>query len=79
VTLHRRFAAETGTTPTEWLVRQRISVAQELLEDSGLTIAQVANRVGFATPDLLSKHVTSRVTVSPSRYRDAFGRSLQDA
>ena len=38
----RRFAARTGTTPHQWLISQRLSRAQELLEHTGEPVEQIA-------------------------------------
>jgi transcriptional regulator GlxA family with amidase domain len=37
-TLTRRFREETGTSPLQWLLRQRIDRAQELLETTTLAM-----------------------------------------
>lgn len=74
-TVQRRFGEERGVTPSQWIIGERITAACELLEDSDLTIEQIACRVGFASSDLLRKHFAGRLTISPSRYREAFARS----
>jgi transcriptional regulator GlxA family with amidase domain len=49
-TLTRRFTAETGMTPFQWLLRQRLHRARELLESTELTVDQVARRSGGGAP-----------------------------
>ena len=68
----RRFAAETGTTPVQWLASQRVLHAQRLLEDTALDVEQVARRCGFATAALLRHHFRRALGVSPSDYRRTF-------
>ncbi|GAA1558998.1 AraC family transcriptional regulator [Kribbella hippodromi] len=48
-TLNRRFREQTGVTPVQWLLRQRIFHAQELLETTDLPIEEVSRRSGFGT------------------------------
>ena len=44
-TFARRFRAATGTTPLQWLLRQRIVHAQRLLETTDLPVELIADRV----------------------------------
>jgi transcriptional regulator GlxA family with amidase domain len=71
-TFARRFAAETGTTPHRWLTTQRVLRAQRLLEETDLTVEDVAHRCGFGTAALLRHHFTAVVGVAPKDYRRSF-------
>ncbi|MFI9009598.1 helix-turn-helix domain-containing protein [Actinosynnema sp. NPDC053489] len=71
-TFARRFAAETGTTPHRWLTTQRVLRARQLLEETGLTVEDVAHRSGFGTAALLRHHFTAVVGVPPKDYRRSF-------
>jgi len=71
-TFARRFLAATGTTPYQWLVRQRVRHAQRLLEMSDLSIEAVAERSGFCTAGNLRKHFGRIVHTSPQAYRRTF-------
>jgi transcriptional regulator GlxA family with amidase domain len=71
-TFARRFAASTGTTPYQWLLRQRLQHAQRLLETTDLPIDTVARHSGLATAVNLRKHFTRAVRTSPTAYRSAF-------
>ena len=71
-TFARRFVASTGTTPYQWLLRQRIQLAQRLLEMSDLPIDAIANKSGFSTAANLRKHFSRAVHTSPLAYRRAF-------
>ena len=44
----RQFAARTGTTPHQWLIGQRLSRAQELLEHTGEPVEQIAAKCGLS-------------------------------
>jgi AraC family transcriptional regulator, transcriptional activator FtrA len=71
-TFARRFLASTGTTPYQWLVAQRVRLAQRLLEVSDLTMDSVAERSGFSTAANLRKHFSRAVHTSPQAYRRTF-------
>jgi AraC family transcriptional activator FtrA len=71
-TFARRFLASTGSTPYQWLLRQRVQLAQRLLEMSGLPIDAVAEQSGFSTAANLRKHFSKAVHTSPQAYRRTF-------
>jgi AraC family transcriptional regulator, transcriptional activator FtrA len=71
-TFARRFLATTGTTPYQWLLRQRVQLAQRFLEVSDLPIEAVAQQSGFSTSANLRKHFSRVVHTSPQAYRHAF-------
>ncbi|MER5933558.1 helix-turn-helix domain-containing protein [Streptomyces sp. NPDC002054] len=71
-TLTRRFHAETGLSPLQWLLHQRVNRAQELLETTDLPMEQVARLSGLATTDSLRQHLSRRTGLTPSAYRAAF-------
>ncbi|UJB46342.1 helix-turn-helix domain-containing protein [Streptomyces sp. A1-5] len=64
-TLTRRFQAETGLTPLQWLLEQRVDRARELLEATDLPIDRVAERSGLGSPDSLRHHLLRRVRLPP--------------
>jgi transcriptional regulator GlxA family with amidase domain len=71
-TFTRRFRDETGQSPGQWLVRQRVSRARELLEATDLTVDQVAAKAGFATATSLRQHMHAAIGVAPLAYRRTF-------
>jgi len=72
-TLSRQFRAQVGTTPLQWLIRQRLTRAQELLETTNLTVDQIATATGFGTAVLLRQHFTKTFATTPTAYRRTFG------
>ena len=68
----RRFRAETGTTPLQWLIGRRVAEAQRLLEGSELPVEQVASQAGFGTAAALRQHFGRALSTSPTAYRRAF-------
>jgi transcriptional regulator GlxA family with amidase domain len=73
----RRFRAATGTTPMQWVLRQRVLHAQRLLETTNLPIDQVAARCGFGTATALRAHFRRVVGTTPTAYRSAFGADCE--
>jgi len=72
-TLSRRFRDQTGTTPLQWLLTERIRRAQQLLESSDLSIEQIATKVGFENATNLRQRFARVVGTSPRAYRRTFG------
>jgi transcriptional regulator GlxA family with amidase domain len=70
--LSRHFRHQTGTTPMQWLSRQRIRRAQHLLETTDRPVEQVGGLVGFASPTAFRERFRQVVGVSPRQYRSAF-------
>ena len=68
----RHFVGTTGSTPYQWLLRQRIHQAQRLLEGTDLPVDVVANRVGLGNATNLRKHFRRVLDTSPHAYRRAF-------
>ncbi|MFI7676220.1 helix-turn-helix domain-containing protein [Actinophytocola sp. NPDC049390] len=72
-TFARRFVAETGTTPNKWLTMQRVLRARQLLEDTSLSVEEVAEECGFGSAALMRHHFNKIVGVAPKDYRRTFG------
>jgi transcriptional regulator GlxA family with amidase domain len=75
-TFARRFTSETGTTPVQWLVTQRVLRARHLLEESDLDLEAVARECGFGSAALLRHHFRRAVGVTPTDYRSTFSGVL---
>jgi transcriptional regulator GlxA family with amidase domain len=71
-TFARHFAAHVGTTPYQWLLRQRIDLARRLLETTELPVDDVAARTGFGDPGNLRRHFHQHVRTTPQAYRRTF-------
>ncbi|HUQ55559.1 GlxA family transcriptional regulator [Lentzea sp.] len=71
-TLTRRFRTQTGTTPLDWLARQRLQLARELLETTDLPVPAVAERSGHGSATALRAHFDRALRTSPTRYRQTF-------
>ena len=75
-TFARRFLASTGTTAFRWIVRERVRLAQRLLETTSLPIDAVARKSGFGTADNLRKHFSRALRTTPQAYRRAFAEPV---
>ncbi len=71
-TLTRRFTAELGMPPLQWLTSERVRRAQQLLETTELSVEDIAAQCGLGTAANLRLHFVRRAGVTPSAYRKAF-------
>ncbi|MEU2879117.1 helix-turn-helix domain-containing protein [Streptomyces sp. NPDC007070] len=71
-TFARRFQQETGTTPYRWILRQRVLLAQRLLEGTDETMDAIADRTGFGTAAALRHQFVRALGTTPNAYRRAF-------
>lgn len=72
-TLHRRFQAETGTTPLAWLTAERVALACRLIERGETRMDAVARASGLGTAANLRAQLVRRTGLTPTAYRDRFG------
>ncbi|MPY61682.1 GlxA family transcriptional regulator [Streptomyces spongiae] len=71
-TFARRFQQETGTTPYRWILRQRVLLAQRLLEATDETMDAIAGRTGFGTAAALRHQFVRSLGTTPQAYRRTF-------
>lgn len=71
-TFTRQFRKVTGTTAGQWLLNQRLALAQQLLETTGRPIEVIAERAGFGSAVSLRQHFRVAFGISPSTYRRGF-------
>ena len=71
----RRFRETLGTTPGEWLARQRVAHARQLAETTDLTVEQIAAQSGFGSVETLRHHFRRLVGTTPGRYRRSFAQA----
>ncbi|MET8831472.1 helix-turn-helix domain-containing protein [Streptomyces sp. NPDC004610] len=71
-TFARRFQQETGTTPYRWILRQRVLLAQRLLEASDETVEGIAARTGFGSAAAMRHQFLRAVGITPNAYRRTF-------
>ena len=73
--LHRHFLQQTGTTPTRWILRARISRAQQLLETTAHSIEWVGVESGFGSTANFREQFRKIIGTSPNAYRSSFRSS----
>ncbi|MDX3456667.1 helix-turn-helix domain-containing protein [Streptomyces sp. ME02-8801-2C] len=71
-TFARRFQQETGTTPYRWILRQRVLLAQRLLEATDETMDAIAWRTGFGNAAALRHQFVRSLGTTPQAYRRTF-------
>ncbi|ANZ40944.1 AraC family transcriptional regulator [Lentzea guizhouensis] len=71
-TFTRRFRAEVGQSPQQWVAQRRVDHARQLLETTQLSVSEIARATGFADPVVLRKHLRSCVGLTPNAYRLAY-------
>ncbi|MBD0741016.1 GlxA family transcriptional regulator [Streptomyces sp. CBMA152] len=78
-TLARRFTDQLGTSPGQWLLRQRLDAARVLLEQTDLPVEAIATRVGLASAVNLRRRFRAALGTTPGAYRRTFGESREQA
>ncbi len=64
------FKISTGTTPHQYVMRQRVECAQELLRQDRTPLAEIAAQVGFETQSHFTSVFRHIVGITPKRYRE---------
>jgi transcriptional regulator GlxA family with amidase domain len=75
-TFARQFRLQTGTTPHQWLIHQRLLAAQRRLEKTDEAIGQIAEAVGLETAATLRHHFSRVLGTTPTAYRRRFSTRL---
>lgn len=69
-TFQRRFKEGTGSTPLAWLVKERVQLAEHILETRpALGLEAVADLSGLGSPESLRRHFRSHGLSAPGSYR----------
>ncbi|MCB1273153.1 MAG: DJ-1/PfpI family protein [Leucobacter sp.] len=71
-TFARVFLEETGYTPMRWVMRARLDLARELLENTPKSVDEIAAEVGLGSGANLRLHFHRVLGTTPSEYRRAF-------
>ncbi|KLV09883.1 MULTISPECIES: helix-turn-helix domain-containing protein [Photobacterium] len=66
---HFLFKEQTGMTPHQYVLKKRLELARELIEESKLSVAQVAHSTGFASQSSFTQSFTRLFGKPPARYR----------
>jgi len=73
------FKMSTGTTPHQYVMRQRVERAQECLRETRTALAEVASQVGFETQSHFTSVFRKLVGVTPYTYRQMHSAASGEA
>jgi AraC family transcriptional regulator len=65
----RAFRTSTGLPPHQWLIRQRVKAAKQLMAIRDLPLSEIAISAGFANQSHFTRVFSSTVGVSPGTWR----------
>ena len=72
----RHFRQLTGTTVVQWLLNQRLALAQRLLEASHHSIDRIAIKSGFGATLSFRQHFRRAFNMTPTTYRRQFKTTI---
>ena len=72
-TFFDRFTRTVGVPPMEYVLAWRMEIAKDLLRRDGLSVTEVAERVGYGSTSTFSVAFSRHVGEPPSRYANAKG------
>lgn len=75
----RVFLKESGLTPAKFVEKLRVEAARKYLEDSDLSIEQIAEKCGLGGMVSMRRVFLRHLSVSPSDYRRTFRSALNPA
>lgn len=68
-TLNRKFKEQVGHTAMEYLLRHRLKIACDALSHTNLSLAEIAEAIGFRYDTYFIKQFTAKMGESPTEYR----------
>ncbi len=69
----RLFRAATGASPYQFVLRQRVEGAQQLLREGRLPLLGIALACGFASQSHMTRHFRQQLGVTPGTYQRLLG------
>jgi len=75
----RRFKSATNMTPVQYLQKSRFAAAKELLQNSNLSIKEIAYRVGYIDVSYFTKLFKEFSSITPKEYRTTVRAKLFSA
>ena len=74
-TFFDRFRREVGVAPMQYLLGWRMALAKDLLRGNGVSVGEVAQRVGYNSSSTFSVAFARQVGASPTTYARGQARS----
>ncbi|MEM7462030.1 MAG: AraC family transcriptional regulator [Pseudomonadota bacterium] len=65
----RAFKAETGKSPLQYVIAERISLAQVLLKTTSLTVSEICFRTGYNDVSRFGQHFKRATGTTPAKFR----------
>lgn len=75
-TFLRRFEECSGMTPSRWILQERLTRARDYLENSPLSIDNIAEQTGFGSAAVFRHHFRLASGMTPSQYRNKKNRRI---
>ena len=72
----RRFKQATNILPVQYLQKQRLAAAQDLLQSSNLSIKEIAYRIGYLDVSYFTKLFKKSTSITPKEYRSTVRAKL---
>ena len=73
--LYKLFSQELGTSPQQYLISYRLSVAKQMLTTTSLRVSEIANSCGFVDSTSFCHQFRGQFLMTPSQFRKAPGGS----
>ncbi|MCL2659130.1 MAG: diguanylate cyclase [Acidobacteriaceae bacterium] len=74
----RRFRFTTGMSPCQWIIQKRLEAAGALLENTELSMSEIANHTGFADQSHFARNFVRQFKKTPMLYRSLVKAKQQD-
>jgi len=71
-TLNRKFKEQVGYTAMEYLLRHRLKIACDTLTHTNLSLAEIAEAIGFKYDTYFIKQFTTKMGETPTEYRQNY-------
>ncbi|MCW3466453.1 GlxA family transcriptional regulator [Chitinophaga nivalis] len=68
----RVFLSETGLTPAKYVTRLRIESSKRYLEETSLSLDEIATACGFGSPETMRRIFLRHMDIGPFQYRSLF-------
>ena len=68
----RVFKQATGMTPLQFVTRERITRAQQLIRETSCSLIEIGLEVGYTSPSHFAQVFRRTVGVTPTEFRGAF-------
>jgi len=75
---HRSFKRQTGKSPREYLINTRLTAAMELLQNSRMSIREIADYCGFQDELNLQRMFSKNIGIAPNAFRENVSYDMRD-